>query len=110
MGLFALSLYESERRMKEIAIRKINGASTRNLVVLLSSDFTKWVILAFVLACPISYYFMNKWLENFIYQTLISWWIFLATGLLTLFITWITISFQSIKAAFKNPVISLRNH
>lgn len=109
MGLFALSLYEAERRIKEIAIRKINGATTHNLVLLLSSDFTKWVLLAFILACPISYYFMNIWLDNFIYQTLISWWIFVLTAALTLFITWLTISFQSIKAAQRNPVVSLRN-
>ncbi len=109
LGLFALSLYESERRMKEIAIRKINGASTHHIVMLLSSDFTKWVILAFILACPVSYYFMERWLENYIYQTLISWWIFPLTGLITLIITWITISFQSIRAALLNPVRTLRN-
>jgi putative ABC transport system permease protein len=109
MGLFALSLYESEHRTKEIAIRKINGANTSNIVILLSKEFTKWVILAFVLAIPFSYFFMEKWLENYIYQTLISWWIFALTGAITLLITWLTISFQSVKAASRNPVISLRN-
>ena len=107
-GMFALSLYESERRTKEIGIRKINGASIKNILILLSKEFIKWVFLAFIIASPIAYFIMQKWLDDFVYSTKISWWIFALAGASAIFITLITISYQTFIAARKNPVEVLR--
>jgi putative ABC transport system permease protein len=106
--LLGLSLLISQQRTKEIGIRKVNGASVSEILVMLNKDFVKWVVIAFVIATPIAYYAMNKWLENFAYKTSLSWWIFALAGLLALGIALITVSFQSWKAATKNPVESLR--
>jgi len=109
LGLLGLAIYTAERRMKEIGIRKVLGASVQSVVTMLSKDFLKLVIIASVIAFPIAWYAMNKWLQDFAYPTKISWWIFtLSTGLMVL-IALITISFQSIKAALTNPVESLRS-
>ena len=106
--MFALSLYESERRTKEIGIRKINGASIQDILNLLSRDFLRWIFLAFLLASPVAYFIMRKWLEGFVYNTVISWWIFALAGISAIFITLITISYQTYKAARRNPVETLR--
>jgi putative ABC transport system permease protein len=98
----------AERRTKEIGVRKILGASVQNVVVLLSKDFLKLTIVASIIAFPVAWYFMNKWLEDFAYRINITWTIFLVAGLSTLLITMVTISFQAIKAAVANPVKSLR--
>jgi putative ABC transport system permease protein len=108
MGLLGLSLLISQQRTKEIGIRKVNGARVSEILSMLNRDFVKWVIIAFVIATPVAWYAMNKWLENFAYKTSLSWWIFALAGLLALGIALLTVSFQSWKAATKNPVESLR--
>jgi putative ABC transport system permease protein len=108
LGIFALAAFLSETRIKEIGIRKVNGAKVSEILTLLNKDFIKWVIIAFVIATPIAYYAMNKWLENFAYKTNLSWWIFALTGLLALGIALLTVSWQSWRAATRNPVEALR--
>ena len=108
LGLFGLSAYTTQQRFKEIGVRKVLGASASNLVLLLSKDFIKLVIIAFVLAAPVAWYAMNNWLNDFAYRIKISTWIFITTGLLAVIIALATISFQTIKAAIANPVKSLR--
>ena len=108
LGILAMSLFACQRRIKEIGIRKVNGATISEVMTMLNRDFVKWVAIAFVVATPIAYYAMNKWLESFAYKTEMSWWIFALAGLLALGIALLTVSFQSWKAATKNPVESLR--
>ena len=84
IGLFGLSVFSIERRNKEIGIRKVNGATTIEIMGKLNKDIIKWVLIAFVVACPVAWYSMNKWLQNFAYRTEISWWIFALAGLLPL--------------------------
>ncbi len=109
LGLLGLAMYTAERRTKEIGIRKVLGASVQNVVAMLSKDFLKLVIIASVIAFPIAWYAMNKWLQDFAYPTNINWWIFAIAGAITVIIALATISFQSIKAALMNPVKSLRS-
>jgi putative ABC transport system permease protein len=109
LGLFGLALFTTEQRKKEIGIRKVNGASISQTVLLLSYDFTKLVVISFVIACPISYYLVNKWLENFAYRTTISWWIFVLTGLLSYIVAMLAIVYQSYRAAAANPADTLRD-
>ncbi|PKQ66267.1 hypothetical protein BZG01_11790 [Labilibaculum manganireducens] len=108
LGISALSYFTSEQRTKEIGIRKANGAKTHEIITMLNKGFAKWVAIAFVLACPIAWYAMNKWLENFAYKTELSWWIFALAGLIALGIAQFTVSIQSWRAATRNPVESLR--
>jgi putative ABC transport system permease protein len=108
IGLFAISLYDTRRRTKEIGIRKVNGATVSEILTMLNKDFVKWVTIAFVIATPIAYYAMHKWLENFAYKTELSWWIFALAGLLALGIALLTVSWQSWRAATRNPVEALR--
>jgi putative ABC transport system permease protein len=108
LGLFALSAFVAEQRTKEIGIRKVNGAGINNILILLSSGFTKWVMIAFVISIPLCFYIMHNWLENFAYRTTLQWWIFFIGGFVALVIAVITVSFQSVKAAIKNPVDALR--
>ena len=107
-GIFALSTLQFEKRTKEIGIRKVNGAKVSEILTMLNKDFIKWVAIAFVIATPIAYYAMNKWLENFAYKTTLSWWIFALAGLLALGIALLTVSWQSWRAATRNPVEALR--
>lgn len=108
LGLFALSAYTTAQRTKEIGIRKVLGATAVNLVTMLSKDFLKLVLIAAFIAFPVSWWSMNKWLQDFAYRINISWWIFLLAGLVAVLIALITVSFQAIKAAIANPVKSLR--
>jgi putative ABC transport system permease protein len=108
LGLFGLSLFATTQRTKEIGVRKVLGASVSNIVILLSKDFIKLVVIAFVIASPVAWYVMHNWLQDFAYRIDISWWIFFTAGLLAVLIALATISFQSIKAAIANPVKSLR--
>ncbi len=108
LGLIGLTFYIIENRIKEIGIRKINGATISEVMILLNKDFIKWIAIAFVIATPIAYYAMNKWLENFAYKTELSWWIFALAGLLALGIALVTVSWQSWRAASRNPVEALR--
>ena len=108
MGLFGLAAFSARQRVKEIGIRKVLGAGVADIAKLLSKDFIILVIIAIVIASPIAWYAMNKWLQNFAYKTEISWWVFIAAGLLAIIIAVATVSFQAIKAAMANPVKSLR--
>ena len=108
INLFAISWLITSARVKEIGIRKVNGAKISEVLALLNKDFVKWVLIAFAVAVPLAWYAMFKWLENFAYKTNLSWWIFALAGLLALGIALITVSFQSWKAASRNPVESLR--
>jgi putative ABC transport system permease protein len=109
LGLLGLAMYTAERRTKEIGIRKVLGASVQNVVSMLSKDFLKLVIIASVIAFPIAYYAMNKWLQDFAYPTAINWWVFGVAAAITVIIALVTVSFQSVKAAIANPVKSLRS-
>jgi len=108
LGLLGLSSYTISSRTKEIGVRKVNGAKISEVLILLNKDFVKWVLVAFVIATPIAYYAMYKWLENFAYKTELSWWIFALAGALSLGIALLTVSWQSWRAATRNPVEALR--
>jgi len=108
LGLFGLVTYAAEQRIKEIGVRKVLGASVSEIVTMVSKDFIKLVLVASVIAFPVAWWMMNKWLQSFAYRIDISWWIFAMAGLLTIAIAMITVSFQAIKAAMANPVKSLR--
>ncbi len=108
IGLFALAAFVAEQRTKEIGIRKVNGAKISEVLLMLNKDFVKWVAIAFIIATPIAWYAMHKWLENFAYKTTLSWWIFALAGVVALGIALLTVSFQSWKAATRNPVEALR--
>ena len=108
LGLLGLSVYSITRRRKEIGIRKTNGASSTHVLVLLNKVFVVWVLLAFIIACPLAWIAMNKWLQNFACKTELSWWIFAIAGLIALIIALLTVSWQSWRAANKNPLESLR--
>ena len=107
-GLLGLIVFISRDRIKEIGVRKVNGATIAEVVILLNKDFVKWVLIAFVVAIPASWYAMNKWLENFAYKTTLNWWIFALAGVLALGIALLTVSWQSWRAATRNPVEALR--
>jgi putative ABC transport system permease protein len=109
IGLFGLATFSAEQRIKEIGIRKVLGASVTQLVALVSRDFTMLVLIAFALAAPLAYYFMEQWLASFAYRIDITWWVFLMAGGFSLAIAWLTISYQSIHAATSNPVESIRS-
>ena len=108
LGLFGISMMLVNSKTKEIGIRKVNGAKVSEILTLLNIDFIKWVAIAFVIATPIAYYAMTKWLENFAYKTTLSWWIFALAGLLAVEIALLTVSWQSWWAATRNPVEALR--
>ncbi|SFE73424.1 putative ABC transport system permease protein [Chitinophaga sp. CF118] len=108
MGLFGLSILISRQRMKEIGIRKVLGASVLGITTLLSKDFMKLIGVAIILATPLAWFVMNKWLENFANRINVEWWMLLMAGIISIFIALLTISFQSVKAALMNPVRSLK--
>ncbi len=108
LGLFGLSAFTISQRVKEIGVRKVLGASVGNIVTLISKDFLKLVLVATIIAFPIAWLVMNKWLNDFAYRIGIPWWVFLLAGILAASIAFITISLQAIKAALSNPTKSLR--
>ncbi len=108
LGLYALVSHTVNKKVKEIGIRKVNGARISEIMTMLNKDFVKWVVIAFIVATPIAYYAMHKWLESFAYKTTLSWWIFALAGLLALGIALLTVSWQSWRAATRNPVEALR--
>jgi putative ABC transport system permease protein len=108
LGLFGLSTFVVERKIKEIGIRKVLGANVSGIVGLLSKDFLKLVLISILIATPLSWYFMNNWLQDFAYRIQINWWVFIEAGIIAIFIAFITVSIKSIKAAIANPVKSLR--
>lgn len=108
LGILGLSIFTSQYRTKEIGVRKVNGATIAEILALLNKSFVKWIIIAFVIATPLAYFAMSKWLENFAYKTTLSWWIFALAGIAALFVALITVSWQSWRAASRNPVEALR--
>jgi len=108
LGIVGLAEYTIKKRTKEIGLRKVNGASILDVMILLNRDFFRWVIIGFLIACPVTYYIMYRWLQNFAYKTKLSWWIFALAGILALGIALITVSWQSWRAATRNPVEALR--
>jgi putative ABC transport system permease protein len=108
IGLFGISILTIEQRTKEIGIRKVLGATVTNIVSMISKDFLKIVVLAFIISFPLAWWAMNKWLEDFAYRINIEWWVFALAGIIALLIALMTVSFQAIKAAITNPVKNLR--
>jgi putative ABC transport system permease protein len=108
LGLYGLIAYTTSQRVKEIGIRKVLGATVNGIAIMLSRDFLKLVLLAFLVAIPIAWIVMNKWLEDFAYRISLSWWMFAAAGIIVLLVALLTVSFRAIKAAITNPVKSLR--
>jgi putative ABC transport system permease protein len=108
MGIFSITSVLVERRTREIGIRKVNGARVVDLLAMLNSDFIRWFIIAFIIACPAAWYAMHKWLQNFTYKTELKWWVFLASGIIILTISLLTVTIQSWRVTTKNPVEALR--
>ena len=108
MGLMGLASFVSEQRKKEVSIRKVLGADSRSILVLLARVFIKCIVVAAVIACPIAYFLMNRWLENFVYRTTLGIEIFILSGLMALIITLVTIGYQLLKTAVANPVDALK--
>jgi putative ABC transport system permease protein len=108
LGLFGLAAYTAQVRTKEIGVRKVLGASVPGIIQLLAADFIKLVFIAIIIATPVAWYMMNKWLQDFAYKTSLGWTVFVFAGLAAIVIALATISFQAIKAAIANPIKSLR--
>jgi len=108
IGIFGLAIFNAERKTKEIGIRKVNGASVKNILAILTREYFLWILLAFIMATPLAYYIMDTWLQGFAYRTDISWWIFPLAGLSALLIAWLSVIWHSLKAAKRNPVETLR--
>jgi len=108
LGLFGLAAYMAESRIKEIGVRKVLGASIKSITTLLSKDFLQLVIISLLIATPVAWFLMNKWLQDFPYHTPVKWWVFAMAGSMAILVSLITVSFQAIKAAMANPVKSLR--
>jgi len=108
LGLYGLASFMAVQRIKEVGIRKVLGASVSSVVYLFSKEFIMLIGIAFVIATPIAWYLMHKWLQDYVYRIHISWWLFIAGGIASIAIALITVSFQAIKAAMANPVKSLR--
>ena len=109
LGLFGLASFTAAKRTKEISVRKVLGSSSRGIVLLLSKDMLKPVLLATFIAIPLAWYCMTRWLENFVYRTPLHWWIFIVAAAVTILIAFLTISFKAMKVAMTNPATSLRN-
>ena len=109
LGLLGLSAFMAEQRTKEIGVRKVLGASISNLVMLLSKDFLKLVVLAIIIATPLAWYAMDRWLTNFAFHIAIEWWVFILAGFIAVVIALLTVSYQSVRAALVNPVQSLKS-
>jgi putative ABC transport system permease protein len=108
MGLLGFVALNLIKRTKEIGVRKINGANISELLKMMNYQYLKWIAIAFIIACPLGYFAINKWLENFAYKTTLSWWVFALAGIIALGIALITVSWQSWRAATRNPVEALR--
>ena len=108
MGILGMAIFSIDRRTKEIGIRRVAGAKSSEILILLNKEFTIWVGVAFIIASPVAWYTMNKWLQNFVYKTEFSWWIFALAGIIAFGIALITVNWQSWRAATRNPVEALR--
>lgn len=109
MGILAMATYFIQQRIKEIGIRRVNGATIREVLRMLMNSFMKWIALAFALACPVGWYVMNRWLQDFPYRTELSWWLFAGAGLTAFVVAGLMVGWQSIKAASSNPVKALKS-
>ena len=109
IGAFGLATYAAEKRIKEIGIRKVLGATTQGIILLLTKDFLVLVFFALLIACPLAWYFMDAWLSEFAYRISINWWVFVVAGCAAMAIAFLSVGTQSIRAAFANPVNSLRS-
>jgi putative ABC transport system permease protein len=109
LGLFGLAIFSTKQRIREVGIRKVLGASVTNIVGLISWDFLKLVLIAIAIASPIAYTVMGKWLQDFVYRIHIQWWVFAISGVAAILIAFLTVGYQSVKAALMNPVKSLRS-
>jgi putative ABC transport system permease protein len=108
MGIFGLSSFSAERQTKEIGIRKANGAMVSDIFYLLSKKIGRWIVIAFMIAIPISWYSMHRWLQHFAYRTGISWWIFLLAFVISILVAGLTICWRTYIASIRNPVEALR--
>ncbi len=108
LGIFGLSVFQLEQKIKEIGIRKVFGATSSEIIFMLTKSFLKWVLFANIIAIPFAYYLMNKWLQDFAYKIEMSWWMFTLAGIIALLIALLTIIINAVKAATANPVKSLR--
>jgi putative ABC transport system permease protein len=108
LGLMGISGLMVARRYKEVGIRKANGATAEKIVIFLNLDLLKWILMAYILACPVSWLLMHRWLQNFAYSTSLSWWIFVLAGLAALLISIFTVTLQIYRVARQNPVLALR--
>lgn len=108
LGIYAIAAFTIKRRVKEIGLRKVNGATVSEIMLMLNQNFVRWIALAFVIATPIAWYAMHRWLENFAYKVSLSWWIFALAGFVAMAVALVTVSIQSYQAATRNPVDSLR--
>ena len=108
LGLLGLVINMVKSKIKEIGVRKVNGAKVSEIVLMLNKNLTIWVAISLIISCPIIYYIMNRWLESFAYKTELSWWVFATSGVMALIIALLTVSWQSWRAATKNPVEALR--
>ena len=109
LGVFGLIMQSTAQRVKEIGIRKVLGASVESIVSLFSADFVKLIVIALLIASPLAWWLMNKWLLDYAYRITISWWVFALAGVTAIIIALLTISFQAVKAAMANPVKALRS-
>ena len=109
LGLLGLVIFITIQRKKEIGVRKVLGATVMSITLLVSKDFGKLVVISTIIAVPVAWFLMNKWLQNFAYRIELRWWMFLLSGCIAILIALITVSFQAIKAAVANPVESLRS-
>jgi putative ABC transport system permease protein len=108
LGLFGLAAFMAEQRAKEVGIRKVLGATVSNIIIMLSTEFSKWVLMANIIAWPVAYYAMHQWLQNFAYRTDMALWMFLSAAMIALVIAWLTVSYQAFKVALTSPGESLR--
>jgi len=108
LGLYSVTSVLIARRTREIGIRKVNGAKAKEVLIMLTSDFIKWFAISFVIACPVAWYAMQKWLENFVYKIDMGWWVFFVAGIVVLLVTLLTVCLKSWRAALRNPVAALR--
>jgi putative ABC transport system permease protein len=108
LGILCMAIFSIDRRTKEIGIRRVAGAKNSEILILLNKEFLKWVLLGFVIASPVALFVMHRWLQNFVYKTELSWWVFLLAGLIAFGIALLTVNWQSWRTARRNPVEALR--